>query len=101
MKNSFWDFIWSSFLDIQGILIGFLGIVITIILSRFRVTTPIPLDFIIIIGLFTLLLIATLFQASYKSFKLNQKIQADLKQNEFKLNRQVLPRIIRVKKNRK
>lgn len=98
MKNSFWDLIWSSFLDIQGILIGFLGIVITIILSRFRVATPIPLDFIIIIGLFTLLLIATLFQASYKSFKLNQKIQADLKQNEFKLSRQVLPKIIRAKK---
>ena len=93
MKNSFWDLIWSSFLDIQGILIGFLGIVITIVLSRFRVTTPIPLDLIIIIGLFT----QTLFG--------HQVIQVDENQISFvtRINKWSLTRLstIRIDQIRK
>jgi multisubunit Na+/H+ antiporter MnhE subunit len=77
MKDNFWSLIWSSFLDIQGILIGFLGVVITIVLSRFQVKTNIPLDLAIVILFFILLLIVTLFKAASKSFSEYQKAKAE------------------------
>lgn len=101
MKDTFWGLIWSSFLEIQGILIGFLGLAITLILTRFPVKTNIPIDVAIVLLLFLLLLIATLFNAASKSFKEYKKIQMlwnnlTIRNNELeaKVNRRWLPKIL-------
>lgn len=101
MKDNFWGLIWSSFLDIQGILIGFLGVVITIVLSRFQVKTNIPLDLAIVILFFILLLIVTLFNAASKSFSEYKKAKAESEklktrnsELEVKVNRRLLPKIL-------
>jgi hypothetical protein len=101
MKDNFWGLIWSSFLDIQGILIGFLGVVITIVLSRFPVKTNIPLDLAIVILFFILLLIVTLFKAASKSFSEYKKAKAEFEklkirngELEAKVNRRLLPKIL-------
>jgi hypothetical protein len=101
MKDNFWGLIWSSFLDIQGILIGFLGVVITIVLSRFPVKTNIPLDLAIVILFFILLLIVTLFNAASKSFSEYKKAKAESEklktrnsELEVKVNRRLLPKIL-------
>lgn len=101
MKDNFWGLIWSSFLDIQGILIGFLGVFITIVLSRFPVKTNIPLDLAIVILFFILLLIVTLFNAASKSFSEYKKAKAELEklktknsELELKVNRRLLPKIL-------
>ena len=88
MKKNFGELIWSSFLEIQGVLIGALGIVITILLSRFPVKTQIPLDMVIAIAFFMLLLVATLTQASYQSFKTVQELS--------QLQKSVIPKILYV-----
>ena len=56
MKNNFWSLIWSSFNKIQGSLITFIGIFVSILLSRFPVKTKIPLDTFIIVVLILLLI---------------------------------------------
>jgi len=101
MKDNFWSLIWSSFLDIQGILIGFLGVVITIVLSRFPVKTNIPLDLAIVILFFILLLIVTLFKAASKSFSEYKKAKVEFEkltirndELEAKVNRRLLPKIL-------
>ena len=88
MKKNFGELIWSSFLEIQGVLIGALGIFITILLSRFPVKTQIPLDIVIAIAFFILLLVATLIQASYQSFKTSQELS--------QLQKSVIPKILGV-----
>lgn len=90
MKKNFGDLIWSSFFEIQGVLIGFLGIGITIGLSRFSFNTQIPLDLVIAIAFFMLLLVATLTQASYQSVKTAQELS--------QLQKSVIPKILYVKK---
>ncbi len=106
MKNSFWGLIWQSFLEIQGLWIGFLGVCITLILSRFPFKTSIPLDLVIIIAFFSLLFLFTLLQAVNKAFRYNKKLKAELEQlketnetivNEIKRSR--IPKIIRVQKD--
>lgn len=101
MKDNFWGLIWCSFLEIQGILIGFMGVVITILLTRFPVKTNIPIDLAIVILFFMLLLIATLFSAASKGFnkyKKNKILLNDLtmRNNELeaKVNRRWLPKIL-------
>ncbi|MBO0348456.1 hypothetical protein J0895_04920 [Phormidium pseudopriestleyi FRX01] len=90
MKKNFGELIWSSFLEIQGVLIGFIGILITIILSRLPVKTQIPLDLVIAIALFMLLLVVTLIKASYQSFKTAQELS--------QLQKSVIPKILYVSK---
>jgi hypothetical protein len=58
----------------------------------FPVKTQIPLDIILIISFFTLLSIATLFQASYKSFNESIKIKSELDKLE-------LPKVLFAKKH--
>jgi hypothetical protein len=101
MKDNFWGLIWCSFLEIQGILIGFMGVVITILLTRFPVKTNIPIDLAIVILFFMLLLIATLFSATYKGFdkyKKNKILLNNLtmlnNELEAKVNRRWLPKIL-------
>ena len=101
MKDNFWGLIRCSFLEIQGILIGFMGVVITILLTRFPVKTNIPIDVAIVILFFMLLLVATLFRASSKGFnqyKKNKMLLNDLtlRNNELeaKVNRRWLPKIL-------
>lgn len=90
MKKNFGDLIWSSFFEIQGVLIGFLGIGITIVLSRFSFKTQIPLDLVIGIALFMLLVVVTLIKASYQSFKTAQELS--------QLQKLVIPKILYVSK---
>ncbi len=66
MKNNFWSLIWSSFNEIQGSLITFFGIFVSVLIARFPVKTEIPLDLFIIIILILLLVIATLIKAINK-----------------------------------
>ena len=101
MKDNFWGLIWLSFLDIQGFLIGFLGVVITILLSRFPVKTNIPIDLAIVILFFILLLIVTLFNAVSKAFNEYKKAKILLdnltirnSELEAKVNRRLLPKIL-------
>ena len=68
MKNNFWSLIWSSFNKIQGSLITFIGIFVSILLARFPAKTQIPLDIFIIAILILLLIIATLIRAINKIF---------------------------------
>ncbi|MGK7881155.1 MAG: hypothetical protein AB4060_13785 [Crocosphaera sp.] len=63
MKNSFWGLIWSSFWEIQGFLIGFLSLSVTIVLAIFVGNTPIPLYWFFIVISVALLIIATLLKA--------------------------------------
>ena len=63
MKNNFWSLIWSSFNQIQGSLITFIGIFVSLLLARFPVKTKIPLDIFVIVVLVLLLIIATVIRA--------------------------------------
>ena len=101
MKDNFWGLIWCSFLEIQGIWIGFMGVGITILLTRFPVKTNIPIDVAIVILFFMLLLVATLFSATSKGFnkyKTNKMLLNNLtmRNNELeaKVNRRWLPKIL-------
>lgn len=94
MKDSFWELIWSSFLEIQGVLIGSLGIFITILLSRFPVKTQIPLDLVITISFFSLLFFATLVQASSKSFRKYKELSQVKQDMELRLQQRVIPKIL-------
>ncbi len=101
MKDNFWGLIWCSFLEIQGILIGFMGVGITMLLTRFPIKTNISIDVVIVILLFILLLVATLFSAASKGFneyKKNKILLNDLtmlnNQLEAKVNRRCVPRIL-------
>lgn len=105
MKDNFWGLIWSSFVDIQGIIIGFLGIFITIFLLRFSVKTNIPLDLAIIIIFFILLLIATLFNAVSKTLNEYKKAKKTLERLEItnnelevKVNKRLIPKILYAKR---
>lgn len=105
MKNSFWGLIWQSFLEIQGLWIGFLGIVITLILSRFPFKTSIPLDLIIVISFFTLLFLFTLLHAVNNLLTQKRSLESELEtiketnknlENDIKSLR--IPKILRVQK---
>ena len=91
MKNNFWGLIWSSFNEIQGSLITFLGIFVSILLARFPVKTQIPLDIFIVAVLILLLIIATVIRAISTLLFENK----DLKQ---KLAQPLIPKIISVRK---
>ncbi|MCT7969782.1 hypothetical protein NG799_26055 [Laspinema sp. D1] len=73
MKKNFGELIYSSFIESQGVLIGFVGIFLTLISARFPFKTQIPLDMVIVIAFFMLLLVVTLSRASYQSFKTAQE----------------------------
>lgn len=49
IKPSFWNLTWSSFVEIQGGLITFIGFFISILLYWFPVDTQIPLGVFIIV----------------------------------------------------
>ncbi|MDC0835642.1 hypothetical protein POG22_22000 [Geitlerinema sp. CS-897] len=63
MNNTFWKTLWNSFQDVNGGVLSFLGILISVIVSRFPAKTQIPLDINIIIGTFVLLILVTLTRA--------------------------------------
>ena len=87
LNENFWSLIWSSFNEIQGSLITFLGIFVSILLARFPVKTQIPLDIFIIVVLVLLLIIATVLSAITKLFSEYQ----DLKQ---KFAQPLIPKIL-------
>jgi cell division protein FtsL len=80
MKNSFWGLIWSSFNEIQGVLLGLLGFLGSIALIRYPFNTSIPLDLVIIVSFFTLLLIATLLSAVNTLLRQKQKLESEVRQ---------------------
>ena len=91
MKNNFWSLIWSSFNKIQGSLITFIGIFVSILLSRFPVKTKIPLDTFIIVVLILLLIIATVLKA-------NDTLFTEYKELQRKIARPLIPKIIFARK---
>lgn len=80
MKNNFWSLIWSSFNEIQGSLITFIGIFVSILLARFPVKTKIPLNTFIIVVLILLLIIATVIKAINTLFVEYKELQQRLAQ---------------------
>lgn len=105
MKNSFWGLIWKNFLEIQGLWIGFLGIIITLILARFPFKTPIPLDLVIVMVFFTLLFIFTLLYTVNSLLtqkgKLESELEGEIEQNQNlvnELNKLKIHKILRVQK---
>lgn len=80
MKNNFWSLIWSSFNEIQGSLITFIGIFVSILLARFPVKTQIPLDLFIIVILILLLIIATVINAIGKLLAENTELKQRIAQ---------------------
>lgn len=101
MKDNFWGLIWSSFLEVQGALITFIGIFVSIGLSRFPVKTQVSLDIFIILVLILLLIIVTAINACNKLFvkynKLKQELETVSQENK-QLNviarKRIIPRII-------
>ena len=105
MKNNFWGLIWSSFNEIQGVLLGLLGFLGGIALIRYPFNTSIPLDIVIVVSFFTLLLIATLLSAVNTLLRQKQKLEAEVKQlQEVNQNLEniikqgITPRILRSQK---
>ncbi len=106
MKDSFWSLIWSSFLEVQGLFIGVVAIILTLILARFPVKTQIPIDILIIVILILLFCLVTIFNALLKIFKDNKKISSKLElciQNNQELKKQLssifIPRILYTQQN--
>ena len=106
MKNNFWGLIWSSFNEIQGVLLGLLGFLGGIALIRYPFNTSIPLDLVIIVSFFTLLLIATLLSAVNALLRQKQKLEAEVKQLqevnqnlETEIKQRIIPKILRVQKD--
>ena len=106
MKNNFWGIIWSSFNEIQGVLLGLLGFLGGIALIRYPDHTSIPLDLVIVVSFFTLLLIATLLSAVNTLLRQKQKLEAEVKQLqevnqklETEIKQRIIPKILRVQKN--
>lgn len=106
MKNNFWGLIWSSFNEIQGVLLGLLGFLGSIALIRYPFNTSIPLDLVIIVSFFTLLFIATLLSAVNTLLRQKQKLEAEVKQLqevnqklETEIRQRIIPKILRVQKD--
>jgi hypothetical protein len=106
MKNNFWGLIWSSFNEIQGGLLGLLGFLGGIALIRYPDHTSIPLDLVIIVSFFTLLLIATLLSVVNTLLRQKQKLEAEVKQLqevnqnlETEIKQRIIPKILRIQKN--
>jgi hypothetical protein len=103
MKKSVWGLIGSSFNEIQGLWIGFLGFVISVLLVRFPFKTPIPLDLVLIAGFFILLILFTLIKATNKAFNEYKNLRSDyqtLKENYQKLKRNQIPKILRIQQEK-
>ena len=106
MKNNFWGLIWSSFNEIQGVLLGLLGFLGGIALIRYPFNTSIPLDIVIVVSFFTLLLIATLLSAVNTLLRQKQKLEAEVKELqevnqklETEIKQRIIPKILRVQKD--
>lgn len=81
MRDSFWGLIWQSFKEINGILLGFLGVIVSLITWSFLPKTKISLNlvFIVFIFLVIIIIIITLLEPVYKAFKQNKKLETQLK----------------------
>lgn len=90
-KPNFWSLIWSSFVEIQGALITFIGFFVSILISWFPVKTQIPLGVFIIVTLILLLIIFTVVNA------FNKLIVEYLKLQEL-TNKTLIPRILSARK---
>jgi hypothetical protein len=106
MKNNFWELIWSSFNEIQGVLLGLLGFLGGIALIRYPFNTSIPLDLVIIVSFFTLLLIATLLSTVNTLLRQKQKLESEVRQLQETnqkldniIKQGVSPKILRAKKD--
>lgn len=101
MRSSFWSLISSSFLTIQGPLIGFMGLILSILLWWFPVNTQIPIGLSIGITVFLVVVIATFWNAAYIQFKNYTKLEKEYEnlkskyiELESKVNKWQLPKII-------
>jgi hypothetical protein len=101
MRNHLWKLISSSFWEIQGPLIGFIGILLGILLWRFPIGTKVSIDWIIWVIFTALLLIITLVRAVSKSCESyliiktqNEDYINKSEDMEAKLNRRIIPKIL-------
>ena len=78
MRDSFWGLIWESFLEIQGVLVGFLGVIVSLLAWRFQLQTQISLPLVMTIVIFTLIVIITLGKAVDKALKNYKSIKQGL-----------------------
>ncbi len=106
MKDSFWGFIWQSFLEIYAVPATFLGIIVSVLAWIISSKTQVSLALVITIAVFTLIIIITLFHAAYKAFRYTKKLKSDLEEvretNENlvnEVNKWRIPKILRVQKN--
>ncbi|AFY71517.1 hypothetical protein Pse7367_3276 [Thalassoporum mexicanum PCC 7367] len=68
MKKSFWGLIWESFLAVNGLVVGILGVVLAVLLWRFPPNATISLPVVVILGSVCFIAIATLFYAAQVVF---------------------------------
>lgn len=74
MGQNFWGLIWSSFLRINGVLIGVFGILITVFLWLFSPKVNIPLGVALPILIIFIIFMLTLLNVAYESFNLSKRI---------------------------
>lgn len=70
MGKTFWSFIWSRFLRMQGLLIGLISLILAYILWQFSPNYKIEIAIVIPIAILLIIIILTLFDSAYESFKL-------------------------------
>jgi len=73
MKETFGSLLWSSFRQIYGPIVSVLSVFFAMLFWVFLPITSTPLIYLVIIGLITFIIILTLGQATYTSFKTSQK----------------------------
>lgn len=105
MRDSFWGLIWQSFLEINGILLGFLGVIVSLITWSFLLKTQISLNLVVIVFIFLVIMIITLLEAVYKAFKQSKKLESEInklqeynQELELAIHRRIIPKIVYVKK---
>lgn len=74
MKKSFWGLVWTNFLNIQGLLIGVIGVALAILLWLFPSRTSIPLWLALLIIIFALVVALTFASTAYELFSASKTL---------------------------
>lgn len=74
MKRNFWSLIWSSFMKIQGILIGFIALVATVAVWIFPANINISLGLVLPVLIICIIAILTFANAANEIFKMSERI---------------------------
>lgn len=74
MKRNFWSLIWSSFLKIGGIPIGFIALAVAVLVWLFPPNINIPLGLALPVLILCIIIILTFANAADESFKMSERI---------------------------